>query len=165
MEKDDRCLYLWFEKLQGEIRKGTHKDIASAEQCTLKEFCSTYVSVRLSNKFVLDVSDPILTCINHFECEEPKIYERFDVLGDFLVTFMAKFLKNSGKTRGYKTTTRDLLDINVHDKSLQLPNKDVYLDPKVEAFIKELGLTRSSQELVPWLEKVKAFYCEALAIL
>ena len=33
----------------------------------------------------------------------------------------------------------------------------------MEAFIEELGLTRSSQELVPWLEKVRAFYCEALA--
>ena len=163
MEKDDRCLYLWFEKLQGEIRTGTHKDITSAEQFILKEFCSNYVSVRLSNKFVLDVSDPILTCINHFECEEPKIYERFDVLGDFLVTFMAKFLKNGGKTRGEETTTRDLLDINVNDKSLQLSNKDVYLGPKVEGFMDELGLTRSSQELAPWLEKVRAFYSEALA--
>ena len=38
MEKDDSCLYLWFEKLQGqgEIRTGTHKDITSAEQFILK---------------------------------------------------------------------------------------------------------------------------------
>ena len=162
MEKDDRCLYLWFEKLQKEIRTGTHKDITSAEQFILKELCSNYTSVRLDNKLILDVSDPILTCINHFECEEPKIYERFDVLGDFLVTFMAKFLINGGNFRGTETTTRDLLDIDVNDNSLQLSNENIYLGPKVEAFIEEMGLSRSSPELAPWLEKVRAFYCEAL---
>ena len=61
-----------FEKLQEEIRTETRKDITSAEQFILKEFCSNYITVRFSNKFILDVSDPILTCINHFECEEPK---------------------------------------------------------------------------------------------
>jgi hypothetical protein len=104
----------------------------------------------------------ILTCINHFECEEPKIFEWFDVLGDFLVTFMDKILKNGGKKRGRETTTRDLLDIDVHEKSLQLSNENIYQGPMVEAFLEEMGLSRSSPELAPWLEKIRAFYCEAL---
>ena len=48
------------------------------------------------------------------------------------------------------------------DKSLQLSNNHIYLGPKVEAFLDELGFTRSSQELAPWMETVRAFYCEAL---
>ena len=163
MEKDDRCLYRWFEKLTKDIKKGTHKDISSSEHFILKEFCSNYLTVRLCNKFIIDVSDPIMTCINHFESEEPKIFERFDVLADFLVTFMAKFLKNGGK-KPDKTefTTKDLLEVDVTDPNLQLSNKDMYLGPKVEAFLTELNLTRSSPELKPWLEKVREFYCEAL---
>ena len=132
----------------------------------MKEFCSNYITVRLCNKFILDVSEPILTCINHFESEEPTLFERFDVLGDFLVTFMAKFMKDGGRRQNKgagEVTTKDLLDVDVHDKSLQLSNKDLYLGPKIGTFLKELGFTRSSPELAPWLEKVRAFYSEALS--
>ena len=45
---------------------------------------------------------------------------------------------------------------------LQLPDKDLYLGPKVEKFLLELELSRTSPELAPWLEKVREFYCEAL---
>ena len=50
MEKDDRCLHLWFEKLVNEIKKGQHKDVSQAEQLILKEFKSNYVTVKLCNK-------------------------------------------------------------------------------------------------------------------
>ena len=163
MEKDDRCLYLWFQKLTLEIKQGVHKDVTPAEQFILKEFSSNYITLRLCNKFILDVSGPILTLINHFESEDPKIYERFDVLGDFLVTFMAKFLKDGGqKKNGSAVTTKDLLNVDVNDKNLQLSNNLIYLGPKVESFLEELGFTRSSPELAPWMEMVRAFYCEAL---
>ena len=163
MEKDDRCLYLWFEKLTKEIKEGKHKDITAAEQVILREFSSNYVAVRLCNKFILDVSAPILTLINHFESEEPKLFERFDVLGDFLVTFMAKFPKDGGRKRNETTTTtRDLLNVDVTDKSLRLSDNNFYLGPRVEAFLDKLGLTRSSSELAFWLKDVRAFYCEAL---
>lgn len=164
MEKDDRCLYNWFEKLTQEIKDGTHKDISAAELVILREFSSNYFTVRLCNKFILDVSLPILTCINHFESEEPKIFERFDVLADLLITFMAKFLMNGGRKAGKDDfTTRDLLDVDVTDSSLQLSDKNMFLGPKVETFLVEVGLTRSSPELAPWLGKVREFYCEALA--
>ena len=90
MEGDDQCLYMWFQKIINEVMLGTMKDLTQAEQFILKEFSSNYITVKLTNKFILDISEPILTCINHFE--EPKIFERFDVMGDFLVTFMAKFI-------------------------------------------------------------------------
>ena len=100
MEKDYCCLYRWFEKLTQEVKEGKHKDITAAEQVILREFSSNYFTVRLCNKFIFDVSQPIVTCINHFESEEPKVFERFDVLTDLLVTFMAKFIVNGGKKDG-----------------------------------------------------------------
>ena len=86
------------------------------------------------------------------------------MLGDLLITFMAKFMKNGGrKPEKDNITTKDLLDVDVSDKSFQLSDKQIYLGPKVEAFLVELNLNRSSPELAPWLEKVREFYCEALA--
>ena len=162
MEKDDRCLYLWFEKLVTEIKEGKRKDVSQSEQFILKEFTSNYINIKLCNKFIIDVSEPILTLINHLESEEPNIFDRFDVIGDFLVTFMAKFLINGGHADTDEPTTKDLLNVEVTKRELQLSNAKLYLGPKVEAFMEELGLTRSSPEVAPWMEKVRAFYCEAL---
>ena len=53
MEKDQRCLYLWFNKLTQEIKEGKHKDVTLAEQFIPKEFSSNYITVRLFNKFIL----------------------------------------------------------------------------------------------------------------
>ena len=70
---------------------------------------------------------------------------------------------NGGKKKDEETaTTRDLLNLDVSDKKLQLTDKNLYLGPKVEAFLDKLGLTRSSPELASWLKDVRAFYCEAL---
>ena len=163
METDDRCLYVWFQNLIKEIKLGVRKDITQAEQFILKEFSSKYIFVKLSNKFILDVSEPILTCINHFEEEDPKIFERFDVLGDFLITFMGKFVKNGGKSSDREVRTKDLLNVDVSVKSQQLSDANLYLGPKVDKFLQELGITRSSPELAPWLNNVRAFYCEAIS--
>ena len=38
-----------------------------------------------------------MALINHFEGEGPNIYERFELIADFLVTFMGKFLVNGGE--------------------------------------------------------------------
>ena len=110
------------------------------------------------NKFIIDVSSPILTLINHFESDEPKIFVRFDVIGDFMVTFMANVMR-----KGANLTTNYLLNVDVMDKELQLSDANIYLGPKVKAFFEELGITRNSPEVAPWVEKVRAFYCEALA--
>ena len=163
MERDDRCLYRWFQRLTKDIQDGKHKDISASEHFILKEFSSNYLIVRLCNKFILDVSQPIMTCINHFECEEPKIYERFDVLGDLLVKYMAKLMKNGGRKAGKDDfTTKDLLDVDVTDKALQLSDRELWLGPKVDDFLSEIGFSRNSPELKPWLGKIREFYVEAL---
>ena len=74
METNDHCLYIWFQKLIKEMKLGTQKDIMQAEQFILKEFSSNYISVKLSNKFILDILEPIMTCINRFEAKEPKLF-------------------------------------------------------------------------------------------
>ena len=118
-------------------------NIPGAEQFILKEFTSNYVTVKLCNKFIIDVSSPILTLINHFESEEPKIFDRFDAIGDFMVTFMAKFMKyGGGQKKGAKLTTKDLLNVDVMDKELQLSDANIYLGPKVEAFWGSPGIAQ-----------------------
>ena len=49
------------------------------------------------------------------------------------------------------------------NKSRQLSDANLYLGPQVDKFLNELGITRSSPELAPWLKKVRAFYCEAIS--
>jgi hypothetical protein len=113
MEKDDRCLYLWFNKLANDVRTGQIKDITAAEEFILENYLSKYVYLRLTNQFIIDVSKPILDVINHFESEEPNIYSRFDVLVDFMTVLFSKFLVNGGldkdniNTQGFTGAKRE----------------------------------------------------------
>ena len=76
MEKDFWCLYLWFSKLAEDVKNGDHKDITAAEEFILKNFSSDIIRVRLCNMFVMDVGDHIIKLIDHFESEDPRIFER-----------------------------------------------------------------------------------------
>ena len=42
-----------------EVKLGT-KNLTQAEQFILNEFSTNYITVKLSNKFILDISEPIL---------------------------------------------------------------------------------------------------------
>ena len=156
-------MYGWFSKLTDDVKQGRVKDLTSAETFILKHFSSNIIPLRMTNQFIIDVSSPILTVINHFESETPNIFDRFGTIVNFFTTFLAKFLKNGGLEEGEDTVTpKQLLNINVRDRSLQLSNKEIYVGPKVEAFLTQLGLTKQSTELIPWFDQVRAFYCEAL---
>ena len=166
MEEDFWCLYLWFTKIAEDVKNGDHKDITAAEEFILKNFSSDIIRVRLCNMFILDVGEQIMTLINHFEAEDPNIYERHEVIADFLVTFMGKFLVNGGgisdEDEEIKIVIADLLQLNFRDRKVQLSNKDIFLGPRADDLILELGLTRSSPELTEWFNQVRSFYCEAL---
>ena len=153
MELDDRCLYLWFRRLAEDVKAGRHEDITAAEEFIMENYLSNYIYIRLCNQFIIEVSKPILTVINHFESEEPVVFSRFEVLVDFLTTLFSKFLINGGMDKD-NVKTKDLLELNVREKKLQLGPKDVYLGSKAEQFITKLGFTRTSPELIPWLEQV-----------
>ena len=67
-----------------------------------------------------------------------------------MVTFMAKFMKSGGgQKKGANLTTKDLLNVDIMDKELQLSDENIYVGPKVEAFLEELGLTRNSPKVAP----------------
>ena len=96
MEKDDCCLYLCSTKLRDNIESGQQKDVTEAETIILKDFLGNYLVVRLTNMFFIDVSDLVLTLLNHFESEEPIIHKRWDMLSDFFYKFLTKFMNNAG---------------------------------------------------------------------
>ena len=159
MEKDDRCLYFCATKLRDKIKMGLHKDVTEAETTILKDFLGNYLVVRLTNMFFIDVSDPVITLLNHFESEEPLIHKRWDMLANFFYKFLSKFMKNAG---GENEPISELLKTDFKDSKLQLSDGNIFLGGKVETFLKDLGLSRQSSEIKPWLENVRAFYVEAL---
>ena len=163
MEEDFWCLFLWFSKLAEDVKNGDHKDITAAEEFILKNFSSDIIRIRLCNMFILDVGEQIMTLINHFESEDPNIFERYELIADFLVTFLGKFLVNGGGVSDNdEIMIGDILKVKFRDRKLQLSNKDIFLGSRAENFILDLGLTRSSPELVQWFDQVRSFYCEAL---
>ena len=159
MEKDDRCLYLCAMKLRDNIESGQQKDVTEAETIILKDFLGNYLVVRLTNMFFIDVSDLVLTLLNHFESEEPIIHKRWDMLSDFFYKFLTKFMKNAG---GEDVPISNLLKTDFTESNAQLSDRDIFLGGKVETFLKYLNLTRQSSEIKPWLENVREFYVEAL---
>ena len=56
----------------------------------------------------------------------------------------------------------ELLNTDFTNSENQLSDKDMFLGGKVESFLKELNLTRSSSEIKPWLSNIRLFYIEAL---
>ena len=80
MEKDDRCLYRCATRLKDDVHKSYKKDVTEAETLIFKEFLGNYVIVRLTNKFFLDVSKPVIRLLDYFEAEDPIINKRWDKL-------------------------------------------------------------------------------------
>ena len=85
MERDDRCLYRCAIRLRDKVKSGDKKDVTEAENVILKEFLENYLMVRLTNMFFIDVSEPVLILLNHFESEDPIIHRR---LGDLSRLFL-----------------------------------------------------------------------------
>ena len=138
MERDDRCLYLFATSLRDKVKSGDKKDVTDAETVILKEFLENYVMVRLTNMFFIDVSEPILTILNHFESEDPIIHKRWHTLADFFSKFLSKFMKNAGDD---KSPINELLDIDFTVSKNQLSDQDIFLGGKVESFLKELTVS------------------------
>ena len=161
MEKDDRCLYLCATRLKDDVNNSNKKDVTEAETLILKEFLGNYVIVRLTNKFFLNVSKPVIRLLDYFEAEDPIIYKRWDMIAELFHEFLAKFMKKTGIDDDVSVT--ELMKIDFTDTSLHLSDSDIYLGGRVESFLEELGLNRRSIELKSWLtDHVRPFYIEAL---
>ena len=157
-EKDDRCLYLFARKLKEDIESGEHKVITETEHFILKEYLSNYVYIRLTNMFLIDVSDPIVYMIDFFESSSPRIQERFDRMYQFFFTIIGKFVKNAANLQTKSLSA--ILAMDFSDPSLHLEAKNIFLGSKVDLFLREMNLTRDSKEIVPWLHSVMEFYME-----
>ena len=60
-------------------------------------------------------------------------------------------------------TGRRHLKVDYKDKKLQLDDEKIFLGGKVDGFLKEMGLRRDSEEIKPWIQKVRLFYEELLS--
>jgi hypothetical protein len=131
---------------------------------TILEYKSNYLEVRLTNKFILDVSAPLIKFLNFFESNDVLIHKQFGSILDLVYNFLSKFLKNAGLKDGEDTVSgKRLLQVDYTDKKMQLDDKKIFLGEKVDAFLTEMDLRRDSKEIQPWLKRVRLFYEEALA--
>ena len=80
MEKDNSCIFLYFNCLLNKVKEDCHKGLTASEQTIFKEFLANNLETRLCNKFVVDVTKPFNILLKKFEMEEPKIYEKWEDL-------------------------------------------------------------------------------------
>ena len=164
MEDDDRCIYLYIKQLEDSLRAEPNKEPSDTEMTILTEYKSNYLEVRLTNKFILDVSSPLIKFLNIFESTDVLIHKQFESILDLVYNFLSKFLKNAGLKDGEETLSgKKLLQVDYTDKKLQLDDKRIFLGEKVDSFLTEMGLSRDSKEIQSWLKRVRLFYEEALS--
>ena len=65
------------------------------------------------------------------------------------------------KDTGDNIKSNDLLSVDVKEKKLHLPKREVFLGTRVEDFLQELGMSRESPELEGWFMAVFDFYMKA----
>ena len=63
MEDDERCIYLFVKKLEQILKTDTTKETTETEITILTEYRNNYLELRLTNKFILDVSAPLIFSI------------------------------------------------------------------------------------------------------
>ena len=164
MEDDERCIYLFIKQLEEFLRAGNNKEPTETEMTILTEYKCNYLEVRLTNKFILDVSAPLIKFLNYFESNEVRVHQQFASIVDLVYNFLSKFLKNAGMKAAEETVSgKKLLNVDYKDTKLQLDDNKIFLGEKVDGFLKEMGLKRDSEEIKPWMKKVRLFYEEALA--
>ena len=63
MEDDERCIYLFVKKLEQILKTDTTKETTETEITIWTEYWNNYLELRLTNKFILDVSAPLIFSI------------------------------------------------------------------------------------------------------
>ena len=122
-------------RLKDDINNGNKKDVTEAETLILKEFLGNYLIVRLTNKFFLDVSKPVIRLLDYFEAEDPNIYKRWDMIAEQFYDFLAKVMKKTGIDEDISVS--ELLKIDFTDTSLHLSDSEIFLGGIVESFLEE----------------------------
>ena len=70
MEDDERCIYLFVKKLEQILKTDTTKETTETEITIWTEYWNNYLELGLTNKFILDVSAPLIKFLNFFESTE-----------------------------------------------------------------------------------------------
>ena len=163
LETNDRGLYLFISELAEKVRNNTHKKVTEAESTLLELYLGNYFTFRLNVKFICDFSDFIIKFMNMFESRTVMIHRRFMILIEFFYSLYAKILKNAGLPNDDSNVTADvLLNIDYKNPALHLDRVDLFLGLKVDAYLKEAGLTRLSPEIKDWICSVKDLYLEVI---
>ena len=66
MERDDRAIYGFLSQLVSDVRSGVKKDPTDTEMKLLTLLMSNYIEVRLTNKFLIDVTKPLMKFLDIF---------------------------------------------------------------------------------------------------
>ena len=166
MERDDRAIYGFLSQLVSDVKSGVKKDPTDTEMKLLTLLMSNYIEVRLTNKFLIDVTKPLMKFLDIFEKDEIKIHVRYEKIVELIYGYSSKYLKNAGldfkEGEVEKVTGKDLLKIKYDDSKLQLSDKDFFLGPLVEEFLVELKVARDSPLIASWLLNVREFYVEVM---
>ena len=161
LETQDRALYLYFKSMKEKIMKG--KYLASeTEMVVVTKFLGNYLEIRLTSLFILEVAKPVMELISFFESTKIRIQDQHAKLVLLLYDYLGKFVKNAGVDGNNNITGEGLLKVKYKDKTKQLPNKDIFLGSKVQAFLLKLGINRDSPEIQFWLSRVRKYYEAAL---
>jgi hypothetical protein len=124
----------------------------------LEEYLGSYLEVRLSNSFLVEVCRPVIQMIDFFESNSVRVQYRYEKLVMLLFDFLSKFAKDAGVTNNNDPDGKALLKARYRGEKNQLSNKEIWLGKKVEALLLDLSLTRESEELQVWIMQVRAFY-------
>ena len=74
MERDDQAIYGFLSQLVSDVKSGVKKDPTETEMKLLTLLMSNYIEVRLTNKFLIDVTKPLMKFLDIFEKDEIKIH-------------------------------------------------------------------------------------------
>ena len=164
LESQDRGVYLYFKKMKQDVLNKKY-EASDTEMIVLEKYLGKYLEVKLSTKFILDVCEPVMELISFFESEKVRIQDRHKKLVTLFNNFYGKFMKNAGCEEGSEmnnnSSVEDILKVKYDDRSKQLSDEEIFLGPKVESLLTELGLRRTSPEIKNWFLNVREFYQEA----
>ena len=164
MEEDERCIYLFIKQLEKALREDSKKEPTDAEMTILQEYKGNYMELRLTNKFILDVSEPLINFLNYFESNEVRVHQQFAKIVDLVFNFLSKFLKNAGmEDEETVVTGKRILKVDFKNKKNHLEDEKIFLGTRVDNFLKEIGMKRNSVEIKAWMLKVRVFYQEVIA--
>ena len=163
LESQDRGVFKYFKEMKKAVLNKSY-EASETEMIVLEKYLGNYLDVKLSTAFILDVCKPVMELISFFESEKIRIQDRHVKLVLLLHNLLGKFVKNAGlDPNNNKVDGDEMLKVNVCDRDIQLSDEDIFLGPRVEALLREVGLTRQSETTSLWILQVREFYEEAFA--